>query len=601
MSNSKGLDIFLSKQRSWLLDCFVFAVVIAVCLPNIYASRSMGYFDDTIYFVSNVLRYPSTFSGAVSFAFDPPPMLGIPSSELTAPGLTLFLWVLRWAGLLGNLSLNLFAALLLAVFAVLVRRAFQAYEIPAAISLAMALLFSLNPTNSEFMYLFVANQHLWSMICLMVLGLISLKILNTSAVHQRLKLVGLALVATLLSGVAAISTREVFAVISLVVIVFLLFERPTPSWQIVVIAWSASIPFQLQQMITGNSGWRVSKIVIVHYLQEAFSNSSGSVFDGKGFAVWIVSLLAGFFAQALVLRPVFLKKDKQVEPNSKETPTLAVQHFTVAAIFILAYSKQLQTLIVGSLPGFRLSLSENLDDDHRWFVIEPKILLAHIVLLGVVVYLIQKVDLLIEQILIVSVFLLITFYTSSLIELEGEGDLARYAIYVAPVSVIVVRRLLRELSRKSIRPTVITFSLLMVLSIQVFQFVDNSRITYPERRDAISILGYGCRSNFFGSPKLDLQILSAKTLSNDRWLSRNLARDLRQLSESPRLNILCAYLTVRSEGDLVKNIEFISEHISGPEGTKFVLLQLIFENGLATDGDLEEFAVKAERILFGYS
>jgi len=64
---------------------------------------------------------------------------------------------------------------------------------------------------------------------------------------------------------------------------------------------------------------------------------------------------------------------------------------------------------------------------------------------------------------------------------------------------------------------------------------------------------------------------------------------------------LCAYLTVRSEGDLVKNIEFISEHISGPEGTKFVLLQLIFENGLATDGDLEEFAVKAERILFGYS
>lgn len=588
------------KQRSWLLDCFVFLVVVAVCLPNVQASRSMGYFDDTIYIVSSVLRYPSTFGGAVSTAFDPPPMLSIPSSELGAPGLTLFLWVLRWAGLLGNLSLNFSAALLLAVFTVILRRTFQAYEFPAAISLAMALLLSLNSTNSEFMYFFVANQHLWSMICLMVLGLISLKILNTSAVHQWLKLVGLALVATLLGGVAAISTREIFAAIALVVIVFLLFKRPTPSWQIVVVAWSTSIPFQLHQMITGNSGWRVSTIVIVRYLQENFSNSWGAVLDGKGFAVWIVSLLAGFFAQVLVLRQAFLKRGIQVEPNLKETSALSVQNFTLAAVFILAYSKQLQTLIVGSLPGFRLSLSENLGYGQRWLVIEPKILLAHIALLGFVVYLISKVDLLLEQILIFSFFLLIAFYSSSLNESGEKGALARYAIYLAPVSVILVRRLLRELSRKSVRPTVITFSLLMVLSIQVFQFVDDSRITNPERRDAIGILGYGCRNDFFTkTPSLELQILSAKTIPNDRWLSRTLARDLRQLSESPRLNILCDYLTVRSEGDLVKNIKYIGGQLSGPEQTEIDRLQLIIESGLATDEDLEEFAVKAERILFG--
>jgi len=589
----------LFKQRSWLLDCFVFVVVVAVCLPNIQASRSMGYYDDTIHFVSSVLRYPSTFGGAVSTAFDPPPMLNIPSSELSAPGLVLFIWVLRWAGLLGNLSLNFFAALLLAVFAVILRRAFQAYEFPAAISLAMALLLSLNPTNSEFMYFFVANQHLWTMICLMFLGLLSLKILNTSAVHQRLNLVGLALVATVLGGVAAISTREVFAVIALVVIVFLLFKRPTPSWRIVVIAWSTSIPFQLHQMITGNSGWRVSTIVIVRYLQEAFSNSSGSVLDGKGFAVWIVSLLAGFFSQVLVLRQVFLKKDKQVEPNLKETSALAVKNFTLVATFILAYSKQLQTFIVGSLPGFGLSLSENLGYGKRWFFIEPKILLAHIALLGFVIYLIGKVDLLLEQILIVSFFLLIAFYSFSLTKFDRDGDLARYAIYLAPVSVILVRRLLGELYRKSIRPTVITLSLLMVLSIQVFKFVDDSRITYPKRRDAIGILGQTCRATFPLLPNLDLQILSAKTISNDRWLSRNLARDLRQLSESPRLNILCDYLTVRSEGDLAKNIKYIGGQISGPEQTEIDRILLIFESGLATDRDLEEFAVKAERILFG--
>jgi len=603
MSNSKGLDILLYKSRSWIIDCLVFAVVVVTCLPIIYATRSTGYYDDTLLFVTHALQSPPSVLGAISAAFSPNSQPGVPSTEFGVPSLALVLWTMNKLQLLGNMSLNVLAAFLVALFAVLVRRILHHSGFSYMVSVPVALLISLNPTNSEFTYFFIATQHLWTIILILALILSSLKLLSLNTDHQQPKMLIISLASTLLSGVAAISAREFFIIFALFGIAFLIIKRPTPNYPLVVIAWLTAVPFQMAQLLTGGSGWRVSSIGIVKGVHEFIPNIWLEVIREYDLPIWILSVLSGVCAQILT-RKLFLPK--QV-PISKAVSTKVSLHATRWYAFtiglILASSNAVRTLIVGSIPGSSHLLNTRLDDQFsRWLVIEPKLFVIVFPLLGVFTYLMLKINVPDEQLFILTILGCIVAYLSSLRELENSAALARYVIYLVPLTLLIGARWMRNALQDLRRSRLIVCSFWLVLATQIPQFVMTAQRSVATRSGAVQLVASGCK---YQEPDLDsvsaLEVLRlrANSLSNDRWMAEEVARDVKRLSLSPRLRLVCDYSQAASTGNWAEIADFIGSYVNGPEQDKLDSVSRLIESGSLPLSRFDDVIREQERLFFG--
>lgn len=581
----------------------MFAVVVVTCLPIICATRSTGYYDDTILFVTSALQLPSSVIGAISAAFNPNSQPGVPSTEFGAPGLALVLWTMNKLQLLGNMSLNVLAAFLVALFGVLVHRILQHSGFSSMVSAPVALLMSLNPTNSEFTYFFVSTQHLWTITLLLALALSSLKLLSLNRHQQQRKMLIIALASTLLSGVAAISAREFFSVFALFGIAFLTIKKPTPNYPLVVIAWLTAVPFQMALLLTGGSGWRVSSVGIVKSIQEFLPDAWLELTKELLLPLWIMSMLSGVFAQVLTLK-LFLPK--QV-PISKAVSTKVSLHATRWYAFtiglILASSNAVRTLIIGSIPGSSHLLNTRLDDQFsRWLVIEPKLFVIVFPLLGVFTYLMLKINVPDEQLFILTILGCIVAYLSSLRELENSAALARYVIYLVPLTLLIGARWMRNALQDLRRSWLIVCSFWLVLATQIPQFVMTAQRSVATSSGAVQLVARGCK---YQDPGLDslsvLEVLRlrANSLSNDRWMVEEVARDVKRLSRSPRLNLVCDYSEAASTGNWVDIANFIGSYVNGPEQDKLDSVSRLIESGSLTLSRFDDVIRDQERMFFG--
>lgn len=589
------------KLRPLISDCLVFAVVIVTCLPIIYATRSTGYYDDTILFVTNTLQSPTSMIGAFSAAFNPNSQPSVPSTEFGVPGITLVLWTMKKLQLLGNMSLNILAAFLVALFAVLIRHVLQHFGFPSMVSVPVALLMSLTPTNSEFTYFFVSTQHLWTIILLLAMTLSSLKLLSLNREYQRSKLLSIALVITLLSGVAAISAREFFSVFALFGIAFLIFKKPTPNYPLVIIAWLTAVPFQVAQILTGGSGWRVSSVDIVRAIQEFIPATWLEATRELLFPLWILSVLSGVSASILTLKLLLSKNAPVSEPVSVRISVLASQWYMFAIGLLLASSKPVRTLVVGSIPGSSHLISAQLDAQFsRWLVIEPRLFIVNFLFLGIFAYLAMKVTSLAQQLFVLTVLGCVTIYMSALSEVGESSALARYVIYLVPLTLLIGTRWLRSALTDKRRSWLVVCSSWLVLITQIPQFVETAQISIAKRSGAVQLVASSCNLGVGSDPGsvLDTLRLRANSLSNDRWLAKDVVRDLEQLSRSPRLNLICAYSDAASTGNWAEIADFIGRFVTGQDQDKLDSVSRLIESGSLSLSRFNEVLREQERRFF---
>lgn len=581
----------------------MFAIVIATCLPIIYATRSTGYYDDTIPHVTNAIRSPSSITSAFSSAFTPDSQPGIPATEFSLPSFTLLIWVLNKFELLGNMSLNLIAACLLATLAVLIRPFLQLGGAPPLLSVPVALLLSLNPINSEFTYFFVSIQHLWTVILLFVLALCSLRILSIDPRLHQSKLLIYSLGATLLGGVAAISSREFFSICAVLIACYLILWRPAQAYPLVAVAWLTAVPYQVFRSLTSGGGSRFSSTSILQVSLELVPASWQGLLSSLAFPLWLFSVLGGILAQILTFQRLTPEGKSTSLVGLPRTLSPAARWYPFILGLLLTSSNSLRTLIIASIPGSNYSLTIKLDDQFsRWLVVEPKSLVVNLTLLGIFAYLTLRITALAEQTFVLATLGCIAVYLSSPGKTIESEVLVRYAIYLVPLILIIVARLYRDHINSRLKHLFIASCLWLLLGFQIPHFVETSKNIIPSRSTAVQLVASGCQ---YEDPTLDRQStqevlrLRATSLSNDQWMSKDIVRDLKRLSRSPRLSLVCKYGEAASTGNWQTILDFMGAYVSGEEQYKLDSVRQSILNRSTPLLRIQDAVREQERHFFG--
>lgn len=589
------------KER--LADVFVFSTAVTFCVPTIVRMRSTGYYDDTIPIVANALDSSPSIAGALSSAFAATPQPGIPATEFGLPGLSLLISILNNFQILGNLSLNLISALLLGTFAALVRRVLRLLGLSVTISLPLALTIALNPANSEFTYFFVATQHLWTITLLLALALLSHDLLRINAKDHKKRLTSYALATTSLSAAAPLISREVFIVVGVLASIWMVTQKPSPNYPLVVVAWLSSLPFHLLQMSVGRSGSRLNGVLGFRNLSKVLPNHWQTNLIESSLHLWLILLLISIFAQLMTLKLVFQGKFHSTAPYYTSTFFSHTIWYACAVGVLVSGSGSLRTLVVGALPGSSPAINAQLDEQFsRWLTLRPGSVVLYSIFLGIFLLLTLGLKDGSKQILALVNLTCIFIVLSSIDEADNSDALARYVVYLTPLILLFAKHLFGSLPNGRFHRSFVVLGLWLILGIQAPAFVDTSRSTVADRSSAIQLVTSGCS---YYPTDLDVALttefyrIRAKTLANDRWISSGVRKDLVRLSRSPRIHLVCRIWEARSEGDWKTTLDLMGQFVSGTEQGRLDLTKQSIESGSIPNRRIDNLLEKQMRLFLG--